>query len=80
MATSDFQPTPAMVAAVAEWHERRPDDRIRRPLIPHLKEKFGINNAEAISVLRAVPGPDDRDDLKARIVAAILNGGGVDAA
>ncbi len=80
MAASDFQPTPAMVAAVVEWQERRPDDRIRRPLVPFLREKFNISNAEAIAVLRVSPGPDEHADLKARIISAILQGGGLDAA
>lgn len=80
MATSDFHPTPAMVSAVAEWHERRPDDRINRPLIPFLKERFNISNVEAIAILRDAPPPDERAALKERIIAAILHGGGVDAA
>lgn len=80
MTTSDFQPSPAMIVAVAEWHERRPADRIRRPLIPYLRQRFNLNNAEAIAVLRRSPPPDEHNGLKARIVAALINGGGFDVA
>lgn len=52
MATS-FQPSREMLDAVAEWHQRQMETRIFRPLIPHLRERFGLDNAQAIAVIRA---------------------------
>ncbi|APH74095.1 hypothetical protein BSQ44_24050 [Aquibium oceanicum] len=48
-----FVPDREMIDAVAEWNARRPQDRVRRALIPTLCERFGITNKQAIEVLRA---------------------------
>ncbi len=54
MATSEaFIPTREMIDAVAEWNARRPNERVRRALLPTLRERFGLTNREAIDVLRA---------------------------
>ena len=50
---SPFTPSPEMIDAVAEWHQRQPQDRINRPIIPHLRECFKLDNAQALAVLRA---------------------------
>ena len=52
MATS-FTPSPEMIDAVAEWHQRQSQDRIHRPLLPHLRDRFGLDNVQAIAVIRA---------------------------
>ncbi|MGX9575780.1 hypothetical protein [Mesorhizobium sp. f-mel] len=48
-----FAPTPEMVDAVAEWHARRPDDRIRRALLPCLQARFGVTAVEGVEIIRA---------------------------
>jgi hypothetical protein len=50
---ASFSPTPEMIDAVAEWHQRQSDFRVRRPLVPHLRERFGLDNLQAIEVIRA---------------------------
>lgn len=52
MTVAEFTPTREMIDAVAEWHARQPGDRINRPLIPSLRERFGLDNAQAIAILR----------------------------
>ena len=56
-----FTPSPEMVDAVAEWHERNPHERVNRPLIPHLRQCFGLDNAQAIAVIRASAHPATED-------------------
>jgi len=57
-------PTAEMVDAVADWHQRQFADRdhVHRPLVPHLRERFGLDNAQAIAVIRAANtgGADER--------------------
>jgi hypothetical protein len=48
-----FVPTPEMIDAVAEWHQRQSEDRIHRPLVPHLRERFSLDNLQAVEVIRA---------------------------
>lgn len=48
-----FTPTPEMVDAVSEWHQRQGAEQIRRPLVPFLRDQFGLDNAQAIAVIRA---------------------------
>jgi hypothetical protein len=47
-----FTPTPEMIGVVHEWRQRRPDDRVRRALVPLIRERFGIGAAEAVEVIR----------------------------
>lgn len=57
-----FIPTPEMVDAVAEWHQRQPHDRVNRPLIPHLRDCFKLDNAQALAVIRASHEPGGAND------------------
>jgi hypothetical protein len=50
---ASFSPTPEMIDAVAEWHQRQSDLQAHRPLVPHLRDRFGISNVEAVAVIRA---------------------------
>lgn len=50
---ASFTPTPEMIDAISEWHQRQSADRINRPLIPHLRDRFGLSNSEAVAVIRA---------------------------
>lgn len=50
--TAPFIVTAEMVDELAEWHQRHPKDRINRPLIPHLRQRFGLDNAQALAVIR----------------------------
>jgi hypothetical protein len=53
MEASDiFVPTREMIDAVHEYTARRPQDRIRRALVPSLRERFGLDNRQAVEVLR----------------------------
>ena len=54
-----FQPTTEMLDAVAEWRQRRPEERVRRALVPLLRERFGIGPAEAVEVIRQSHGGAD---------------------
>lgn len=47
-----FQPSPEMLDAVAEWRQRRPDDRVKCALVPLLRERFAIGAVEAVEVIR----------------------------
>ncbi|RWM14449.1 MAG: hypothetical protein EOR73_26535 [Mesorhizobium sp.] len=47
-----FAPSPEMIDAVVEWRQRRPDERVRRALVPLLRDRFGIGPAEAVEVIR----------------------------
>ena len=59
MATS-FAPTREMIDAVDAWYSRQLAERINRPIVPHLQERFGLNPAQAVSVIRAArEGGDD---------------------
>lgn len=52
---TSFTPSPEMIDAISDWHQRQPADRdhVHRPLVPHLRERFGLNNVQAIAVIRA---------------------------
>ena len=62
--SASFTPTAEMVDAVGDWHQRQSADRdhVHRPLVPHLRERFGLDNAQAIAVIRAanMGGADER--------------------
>lgn len=49
---NSFQPSPEMLDAVAEWRQRRPDDRMRKALVPLLRDRFCLGPAEAIEIVR----------------------------
>jgi hypothetical protein len=49
-----FIPTPEMLDAVAEWRQRRVEDRIGRALVPVLQARFGLSAPQAIAIIRAV--------------------------
>ncbi|TIL70375.1 MAG: hypothetical protein E5Y59_16310 [Mesorhizobium sp.] len=51
--SAGFIPTPEMVDAVSEWHQRQGAEQIRRPLVPTLRARFELDNAQAIAVIRA---------------------------
>lgn len=51
--SASFTPTSEMIDAVAEWHQRQSDERIHRPLVPHLRDRFSIDNLQAVEVIRA---------------------------
>ncbi|OJU07139.1 MAG: hypothetical protein BGN87_11510 [Rhizobiales bacterium 65-79] len=51
-----FTPTAEMIDAVAEWHQRQSEIRIHRPLVPHLRERFGLDNIQAVAVINAANG------------------------
>ena len=51
--SASFIPSAEMIDSVAEWHERQASDRINRPLVPHLRERFGLDNVQAVTVIRA---------------------------
>lgn len=48
-----FVPSAEQVDAVHEWRLRQSDDRIHRPLVPHLRERFGLDNLQAVAVIQA---------------------------
>ena len=48
-----FTPTREQVDAVAEWHQRQSEDRIHRPLVPALKQRFNLDNLQAVAVIQA---------------------------
>ncbi|TJW44336.1 MAG: hypothetical protein E5X59_20655 [Mesorhizobium sp.] len=50
--SAGFTPTPEMLDAVAEWRQRRPDEQVRRAIVPLLRDQFGIDAVEAIEVVR----------------------------
>ncbi|KQZ29152.1 hypothetical protein ASD50_18345 [Mesorhizobium sp. Root552] len=50
---ASFTPTPEMIDAVAEWHQRQSEDRVRRPLVPALKQRFNLDNLQAVAVIQA---------------------------
>lgn len=56
---SDFNPTAEQIDAVHEWHQRRPEDRIRRALVPELQSRFQITAVQAVVIIRAANGGAD---------------------
>ncbi|CDX22103.1 conserved hypothetical protein [Mesorhizobium plurifarium] len=48
---SDFRPTREMLDAVAEWHQRRPEERLRRALVPLLRDRFDLTPTQAVQVI-----------------------------
>ncbi|RWE53859.1 MAG: hypothetical protein EOS24_26065 [Mesorhizobium sp.] len=50
--SAGFTPTPEMLDAVAEWRQRRPDEQVRRAIVPILRDRFSIGPAEAVEVVR----------------------------
>lgn len=51
-----FHPSAEMLDAVEDWRQRRPGERVRRALVPLLRERFGIGPAEAVEVIRRSHG------------------------
>ena len=49
--TIDHQNTAAIELA-GEWLSQTPRDRIGRPIIPTLREKFGLTASEAVEAVR----------------------------
>jgi hypothetical protein len=48
-----FTATPEMLAAVAEWRQRRRDEQYHRALVPSLRQRFpNLTNATAVEVIR----------------------------
>ncbi|MDN2579196.1 hypothetical protein [Aquibium sp. ELW1220] len=43
----------AAVDAAAEWLALNPRDKINRPVVPMLRERFGLSAMEAIEAIRA---------------------------
>ncbi len=54
MVPASFTPSAEMIDAVAEWRQRRLNDRIGRALVPVLQARFGLSSVEAIAIIRAV--------------------------
>lgn len=52
MMSAPFTPSAEMIDAVAEWRQRRPSERIRRALIPILRDRFNVTTAEAVEIVR----------------------------
>ncbi|RAZ90149.1 hypothetical protein DPM33_15080 [Mesorhizobium hawassense] len=52
MTESAFRPTPEMIEAVEEWHQRRPEERVRRALVPVLRDRFHLTVTQAVEVIR----------------------------
>ena len=51
MAMDGFTVTPAMVEVVHGWRERPVHEQIQKPLIPHLREEFGLTYPQAQAVV-----------------------------
>lgn len=51
MAMDDFTVTPEMIDAVSTWRNRPSRAQIAQPLIPHLRETFGLNYEQAQAVV-----------------------------
>ena len=51
MAMNDFSVTPEMIGAVRAWRERPPHKQAAEPLVPHLRETFGLNYEQAQAVV-----------------------------
>jgi hypothetical protein len=43
----------AAIDAAAEWLALNPRDRISRPVVPMLRERFGLSAMEAVEAIRA---------------------------
>jgi hypothetical protein len=50
--TAPEHETSAAVDEAAAWLATAPRDRIGRPIIPHLREMFGLSASEAIESVR----------------------------
>lgn len=79
MATSTFKPTREMIDAVAEWRQYQPKDRVNRPLVPHLRRRFKLSNAEAVAVIQASSRDAADQDFRKRLAALITGEGLPDA-
>jgi hypothetical protein len=42
----------AAIDEAAAWLSKHPRDRIHRPIVPHLKQAFGLSTADAIEAIR----------------------------
>lgn len=73
-----FVPSPEMLDCVAEWRQRQTSDQLRRPIIPLLRERFSVSNAEAISIVRHA-AQDEAETVRERFISAIKGEGGADA-
>lgn len=51
--TDTFTPTTEQIDAVHEWQARQLRDRVVRPIVPVLKEAFGVTASQAIAIIRA---------------------------
>ncbi len=59
--TMSFTPSPEMIDAVMEWRQRQPDERLRRSIVPLLRERFKISASEAVAVIRESDLPGGAD-------------------
>ena len=51
MAMDNFTVTSAMIDAAREWRERPSHEQALQPLVPHLRERFGLSYAQAQEVV-----------------------------
>ena len=59
---SAFTPTREQIDAVADWRQRKAENRAEQPIVPLLRDRFKLTALEAVSVIRAAKpgGVDDR--------------------
>ncbi len=50
---ASFAPTREMIDAVEAWYAHQLTERIRRPIIPHLQERFDLDPVQAVTVIQA---------------------------
>lgn len=48
-----FIPTHKQIEAVHAWQARQLQEQVVRPVVPHLKELFGVSYSEAVAIIRA---------------------------
>lgn len=77
MAASSFNPTREMIDAVHIWRERQASQQVARSIVPVLREQFGVNSHDAITIVRAAVNDDPREELKARIKGKLMGAGGI---
>ena len=61
MAAETFTPAPEHVDAVHTWRAIPAEKRIGRPLVPLLRERFGVTALQAIAIIRAANSGRDAD-------------------
>ena len=42
----------AAIDVAAEWLARTPSEQINKPIVPHLKQQFGLSTGEAVEAIR----------------------------